>query len=50
MRLTLSQLSDLESLKFYDMLMKLNVKATPRAKHGDDIEAACGQLRAQAER
>ncbi|NLY63124.1 MAG: 23S rRNA (adenine(2503)-C(2))-methyltransferase RlmN [Erysipelothrix sp.] len=42
--------SDLESLKFYDMLMKLNVKATLRAKHGDDIEAACGQLRAQAER
>lgn len=42
--------SDIDSLKFYDMLMKLNVKATLRAKHGDDIEAACGQLRAQAER
>lgn len=42
--------SDLDSLKFYDMLMKLNVKATLRAKHGDDIEAACGQLRAQKER
>lgn len=42
--------SDKNSLRFYDMLMKLNVKATLRAKHGDDIEAACGQLRAQAER
>lgn len=42
--------SDRESLKFYDMLMKLGVKATLRAKHGDDIEAACGQLRAQSER
>ena len=42
--------SDMDSLKFYDRLMKLGVKATLRAKHGDDIEAACGQLRAQAER
>lgn len=42
--------SDLEALKFYDKLMKLNVKATLRAKHGDDIEAACGQLRAKSER
>ena len=41
--------SDKNSLRFYDMLMKLNVKATLRAKHGDDIEAACGQL-TQAER
>ncbi len=45
-----SAVSDLEALKFYDKLMKLNVKATLRAKHGDDIEAACGQLRAQSER
>lgn len=42
--------SDRQSLKFYDMLMKLGVKATLRAKHGDEIEAACGQLRAQSER
>ncbi len=45
-----SSTSDKESLKFYDMLMKLGVKATLRAKHGDEIEAACGQLRAQSER
>ena len=42
--------SDKESLKFYDRLMKLGAKATLRAKHGEDIEAACGQLRAQSER
>ena len=42
--------SDRQSLKFYDMLMKLGVKATLRAKHGDEIDAACGQLRAQSER
>ena len=38
------------SLKFYDYLMKNNVKATLRTKHGDDIDAACGQLRAKYER
>ncbi len=38
------------SLKFYDYLMKNNVKATLRTKHGDDIDAACGQLRAKHER
>jgi 23S rRNA (adenine2503-C2)-methyltransferase len=27
--------------------MKNRVKATLRAKHGDDIDAACGQLRAK---
>ena len=27
--------------------MKNGVKATIRAKHGDDIDAACGQLRAK---
>ncbi len=42
--------SDIDALKFYDMLTKRGVKATLRAKHGDDIEAACGQLRAQKER
>ena len=41
--------SDKDSLKFYDMLMRRNTHATLRAKHGDDIEAACGQLRAQKE-
>lgn len=38
------------SLKFYDLLMKNGIKATLRAKHGDDIDAACGQLRAKQER
>lgn len=38
------------ALHFYDMLMKNKVKATLRAKHGDDIDAACGQLRAKHER
>ena len=32
-------------LHFYDVIMKNGVKATIRAKHGDDIDAACGQLR-----
>lgn len=41
---------DKSSLKFYDYLMKNNVKATLRTKHGDDIDAACGQLRAKHER
>ncbi len=38
------------SLKFYDYLMKNGVKATLRSRHGDDIDAACGQLRAKQER
>ena len=38
------------SLHFYDVLMKHGVKATLRSKHGDDIDAACGQLRARHER
>lgn len=38
------------ALKFYDTLMKHHVKATLRSKHGDDIDAACGQLRAKHER
>lgn len=38
------------ALHFYDVLMKHGVKATLRQKHGDDIDAACGQLRARHER
>ena len=38
------------ALHFYDTLMKHGVKATLRSKHGDDIDAACGQLRARRER
>ncbi len=38
------------ALRFYDVLMKHGVKATLRTKHGDDIDAACGQLRARHER
>lgn len=41
---------DKKALHFYDMLMKHGVKATLRQKHGDDIDAACGQLRAKHER
>ena len=37
------------ALRFYDVLMKHGVKATLRARHGDDIDAACGQLRAKRE-
>ncbi len=39
-----------KALHFYDVLMKHGVKATLRTKHGDDIDAACGQLRAKHER
>lgn len=39
-----------EALHFYDVLMKHGVKATLRSKHGEDIDAACGQLRARHER
>ena len=35
------------ALHFYDVLMKHGVKATLRTKHGDDIDAACGQLRSR---
>ena len=41
---------DKKALHFYDTLMKHGVKATLRQKHGDDIDAACGQLRAKHER
>lgn len=39
-----------KALHFYDVLMKHGVKATLRQKHGDDIDAACGQLRAKHEK
>lgn len=38
------------ALHFYDVLMKHGVKATLRQRHGEDIDAACGQLRAKHER
>ncbi len=41
---------DRTALHFYDILMKHGVKATLRTKHGEDIDAACGQLRARHER
>lgn len=37
------------ALQFYDWVMQSGVKATLRARHGDDIDAACGQLRAKHE-
>jgi 23S rRNA (adenine2503-C2)-methyltransferase len=37
------------ALHFYDVLMKHGVKATLRTRHGEDIDAACGQLRAKHE-
>ena len=39
--------SDENALRFYDLLKKENVAATLRQKRGDDIDAACGQLRAK---
>ncbi|MCR4950960.1 MAG: 23S rRNA (adenine(2503)-C(2))-methyltransferase RlmN [Solobacterium sp.] len=39
-----------KALHFYDILMKNGVKATLRSKHGEDIDAACGQLRAKHEK
>ena len=38
------------ALHFYDVLMKHGVKATLRTRHGEDIDAACGQLRAKHEK
>ncbi|MGI6509943.1 MAG: 23S rRNA (adenine(2503)-C(2))-methyltransferase RlmN [Erysipelotrichaceae bacterium] len=35
---------------FYDKLMRKNVRCTLRQKMGDDIDAACGQLRSKYER
>ena len=34
-----------EAMVFYDYLMKNNVRCTIRKEHGNDIDAACGQLR-----
>ncbi|MDD7281172.1 23S rRNA (adenine(2503)-C(2))-methyltransferase RlmN [Floccifex sp.] len=34
-----------EAMVFYDMLMKKGVRCTIRKEHGNDIDAACGQLR-----
>lgn len=36
---------DFSALKFYDLLKKEGVAVTLRNRHGDDIDAACGQLR-----
>ena len=41
--------SERRALQFYDVIMKNGVKATLRSRHGDDIDAACGQLRARHE-
>ncbi|HPX32689.1 MAG TPA: 23S rRNA (adenine(2503)-C(2))-methyltransferase RlmN [Erysipelotrichaceae bacterium] len=38
------------AMAFYDKLMKKNVRCTLRQKMGDDIDAACGQLRSKYER
>ncbi len=38
--------SDKNALRFYDILKKNGVAVTLRQKKGDDIDAACGQLRA----
>jgi len=38
--------SEERTLQFYDMLKKANVAVTLRQKKGIDIDAACGQLRA----
>lgn len=38
--------SEENALRFYDLLKKNGVSVTLRAKRGDDIDAACGQLRA----
>ena len=41
--------SEKRTLSFYDMLKKRGVQVTLRQKKGDDIDAACGQLRANHE-
>ena len=38
--------SEENALRFYDLLKKNGVAVTLRQKKGDDIDAACGQLRA----
>ena len=39
--------SERKALAFYDMLKRRNVAVTLRQKKGEDIDAACGQLRAR---
>ena len=34
-----------EAIVFYDQLMKKGIRCTIRKEHGNDIDAACGQLR-----
>lgn len=38
------------AMELYDKLKKRKVSCTLRQKHGDDIDAACGQLRSKYER
>ena len=38
------------AMSFYNRLMNNHVRCTLRQKHGDDIDAACGQLRSKYER
>lgn len=38
------------AMALYNKLMNQNVRCTLRQKHGDDIDAACGQLRSRYER
>lgn len=39
----------IRAMKFYDALKKRGLAVTLRTKHGEDIDAACGQLRAKHE-
>ncbi len=36
---------DFQALEFYSLLKKAGIAVTLRSRHGDDIDAACGQLR-----
>ena len=38
------------AMSLYDKLQKAHVRCTLRQKHGEDIDAACGQLRSKYER
>lgn len=38
------------AMALYSKLMSKNVRCTLRQKHGDDIDAACGQLRSKYEK
>ena len=39
-----------QALEFYNKLKQVKIHCTLRSKQGDDISAACGQLRAQQEK